>query len=771
MGPLGTTTGGAGLWEAVPGEPGQIRPKSAPGYNRIALGDSTPVTADRPLILGSQTWDNALQSFHLLDFIVTNTASAATSYLARFRVNGDVQFSVDKSGNVVAAGTVSLAANKGLVIQDNGYVWSVFGPLTFVGSSNFVFTNAAGSGLSGLVCFGGPFSTFPGLKRVGTALHLRLADDSDYTDFAASWIALVGGTATSSTPIIEGSQTWNNALATFYLLDFSVTNTASVLGSRLLRFRVDSDEVFAIDHRGAVTARLGYVVSPSVGVYKYAMYGTSLELASDARILWSPGPSVFGVLDLGIVRSGSSTARITDGASGYGALQTGPLTVVGDIGTYEGRIDLPGGVPRFASYDSGFIAASLYLGRPSNGQLGWASLIYDGATRGVRFYNRVSGFEPLVATDTHFTLGDDMYLVIPSGTGGLGATLYAGLGGSSLRFLTESAGAWQNVTAHSLGLDPAGVLRWGDLNPEQTIDLGIGRTSTGVGEVNSGVLGTLRDLRARNFVGLNSDLSPTFSFSGDTGTGIGKRVYSDSNRFGFITAGGMYVQWIGSTSLGLASGLLLAWYAASPIGSSSIDAALGRPFAGCVQVTNGSGGHADFWFGNGWRWHTVSADLTELWYQGNSAYPLICFGNGSSEPTNGFAPTVCLTNSMFTRSSNSNASDFHFKYKATASDIAAYGYKMTAQAAWASASTNIIGGNISLIGGAGASGSAGAAHGGHVFLDGGEGFGTGLDGDVQIGATRGMLRFGTYTADGAIVPTGYAQIKTLDGTIRDVLVR
>jgi len=49
------------------------------------------------------------------------------------------------------------------------------------------------------------------------------------------------------------------------------------------------------------------------------------------------------------------------------------------------------------------------------------------------------------------------------------------------------------------------------------------------------------------------------------------------------------------------------------------------------------------------------------------------------------------------------------------------------------ATTNLSGGAISLVGGAGASSSAGAANGGHVYMLGGQGFGTGVRGLVHLG--------------------------------------
>lgn len=52
----------------------------------------------------------------------------------------------------------------------------------------------------------------------------------------------------------------------------------------------------------------------------------------------------------------------------------------------------------------------------------------------------------------------------------------------------------------------------------------------------------------------------------------------------------------------------------------------------------------------------------------------------------------------------------------------------------------IVGHNVAILAGSGSSGASGAANGGSVNIDGGRGYGTGTDGDIIIGATRGVLR-------------------------------
>ncbi|MCK5610965.1 hypothetical protein KAR91_54335 [Candidatus Pacearchaeota archaeon] len=63
-------------------------------------------------------------------------------------------------------------------------------------------------------------------------------------------------------------------------------------------------------------------------------------------------------------------------------------------------------------------------------------------------------------------------------------------------------------------------------------------------------------------------------------------------------------------------------------------------------------------------------------------------------------------------------------------DAAPFDISLIAQAALPAATTNLIGADLNINGGAGASGSAGLASGGNVSIDGGAAFGTGVVGNI-----------------------------------------
>lgn len=76
--------------------------------------------------------------------------------------------------------------------------------------------------------------------------------------------------------------------------------------------------------------------------------------------------------------------------------------------------------------------------------------------------------------------------------------------------------------------------------------------------------------------------------------------------------------------------------------------------------------------------------------------------------------------------------DFTLKSSRRSGDETTRNFAIKAQEAWASATTNIVGGDLQLAGGAGASGSVGNAHGGNVTISGGAKYGTGHKGYIIL---------------------------------------
>lgn len=68
-------------------------------------------------------------------------------------------------------------------------------------------------------------------------------------------LTLTGGTVTTSTPVIDATQTWNAGAVTFTGIKFNVTDTASASGSLLLDLQVGGASRFSVDKDGFITGR------------------------------------------------------------------------------------------------------------------------------------------------------------------------------------------------------------------------------------------------------------------------------------------------------------------------------------------------------------------------------------------------------------------------------------------------------------------------------------------------------------------------------------
>jgi hypothetical protein len=93
--------------------------------------------------------------------------------------------------------------------------------------------------------------------------------------------------------------------------------------------------------------------------------------------------------------------------------------------------------------------------------------------------------------------------------------------------------------------------------------------------------------------------------------------------------------------------------------------------------------------------------------------------------------------------------------KGSADQVVA-GLRIAGQSAGTSATTNIVGGQVAIVGGAGASASSGVANGGNVCVDGGAGFGTGSNGQLLIGSVRStnVSVTGSITVSGLLTANG-----------------
>jgi hypothetical protein len=95
-----------------------------------------------------------------------------------------------------------------------------------------------------------------------------------------------------------------------------------------------------------------------------------------------------------------------------------------------------------------------------------------------------------------------------------------------------------------------------------------------------------------------------------------------------------------------------------------------------------------------------------------------------------------IRTAAFQDSTANGGSDIQIAGMTRLSDNALGEPRILGNHAYVDAVTNITGGIVDILGGSGAANSVGAAHGGNILIDGGQGFGTGDDGVLEVGSRR-----------------------------------
>lgn len=149
--------------------------------NNVSQINLTPgtVTANTPLVVGFQTWNNGAIPFTGALINITDTASASGSKLLDLQVSGTSKFSVDKTGKIAGEGSLLSNINAS---QIAGRTVAATGPTVgqFLGwnttTAQWEPTSAAGTGIAyvggGTGLTGGPITTVGSLKvDVGTTAN------------------------------------------------------------------------------------------------------------------------------------------------------------------------------------------------------------------------------------------------------------------------------------------------------------------------------------------------------------------------------------------------------------------------------------------------------------------------------------------------------------------------------------------------------------------------------------------------------------------------
>ena len=143
---------------------------------------------------------------------------------------------------------------------------------------------------------------------------------------------LTGGTVTTSNPLLDMTQTWNDAGVTFTSLKLNVTNTASGASSILLDLQVGGSSKFKVDKSGKVFIEdtiYSFVNAPATGIgragndlvfYSGAtptarLYSGGFGVASNNTIGFSASTILGGSLDTILARDAADTLAQRNGTN------------------------------------------------------------------------------------------------------------------------------------------------------------------------------------------------------------------------------------------------------------------------------------------------------------------------------------------------------------------------------------------------------------------------------------------------------------------------
>jgi hypothetical protein len=198
-------------WEIVQGGISSGDVTSALGYTPATLAANTftgaqtinggTITAFGPVIDATQTWNNAAISFTGIRLNVTDTASASVCMLLDLQIGGVSKVNVNKNGGATFQSVIQSNSN---IYSAGDFAGVSATRLTLTTDNKALLRNSAGTDF-GLLQFGGTTTSFPAIKRSGTGLAVRLADDSADAPLAASAITATSAFTASGTILFNNS--------------------------------------------------------------------------------------------------------------------------------------------------------------------------------------------------------------------------------------------------------------------------------------------------------------------------------------------------------------------------------------------------------------------------------------------------------------------------------------------------------------------------------------------------------------------------------------
>ena len=214
--------------------------------NRLGVGTDTPSTALH--IVGQTTFsDNALFSadFKYIgrDLNASSIRFSGVSSEVRANISTGGQFQVYNSGT--GSGRLTVTSGGQTTISGGGSTSATTSLLVqnSAGTTSLQITD------SNLLCLGGTTSSFPAIKRNGTAIDFRLADDSGFTNISAN-NANLGSATTGSRLSVRGDGT--NPIARFENSSGTISFGINSLGETF-NFGSGGNVMYVVNQNGSST--------------------------------------------------------------------------------------------------------------------------------------------------------------------------------------------------------------------------------------------------------------------------------------------------------------------------------------------------------------------------------------------------------------------------------------------------------------------------------------------------------------------------------------
>lgn len=277
---------------------------------------TTYVAAQRGAINGLASLDGAglipTSQLPALAITVPSVVASQAAMLALTAEQGDVAIRTDISKTFI------LATNSPTTLAD----WKEI-LFTVYGDANVLACLLTGYAVGANTALAATDSILAAFQKVQGQLNAKLNLSGGTL---TGPLLFSGGTITANAPLLDLSQTWNNAAVTFTALKLNITDTASNAASLLMDLQVGGVSQFRVDKSGNIHKQSGNFQISCPGANRLylgtSVFGgqltvgpTDATMGSAVVLGWSSDTTSYGTVDLKLVRAAANTLAQRNGTN------------------------------------------------------------------------------------------------------------------------------------------------------------------------------------------------------------------------------------------------------------------------------------------------------------------------------------------------------------------------------------------------------------------------------------------------------------------------